>query len=138
MTDYVVNIIIVDLIMFNKESHIYAKHRENFPINKDHLHIMIANWSMLQITRSFYLLALDRARVRVLQDKHSCPDFWSPIFANALKIPSHCEIRKSLSSIYELYFIIAQLITFTATLHRVVIINQIRNLSRNFYFYATK
>lgn len=43
MTDYVVNIIIVDLIMFNKESHIYAKHRENFPINKDHLHIMIAN-----------------------------------------------------------------------------------------------
>lgn len=49
MTDYVVNIIIVDLIMSNKESHIYiyiylyAKHRENFPINKDHLHIMITN-----------------------------------------------------------------------------------------------
>lgn len=80
MTDYVVNIIIVDLIMFNKESHIYAKHRENFPINKDHLHIMIANWSMLQITRSFYLLALDRARFEFCKINTRVPIF-DPLYS---------------------------------------------------------
>lgn len=46
--------------MFNKESHIYAKGRENFPINKDHLHIMITNWSMLRIITSFYLFIIFR------------------------------------------------------------------------------
>lgn len=122
MTDYVVNIIIVDLIMSNKESHIYiylyAKHRENFPINKDHLHIMITNWSMLQIISSFYLLPLDRFSLcaLVLQDKHDRV----PILGSSTRLRSHpiakFEMARNLNNTRnQLYFIITQLIAFIIT-----------------------
>lgn len=134
MTDYVVNIIIVDLIMFNKESHIYI-YIYMPSIAKIFQLIKIIYISWLRIDRCSKLSA---AFIYYLWTGFHCAHSFCKInttVSRFLDIPSTSHIAKfemarNLNNTRnQLYFIITQLIAFIITLHCILVINHARNLS---------